>query len=90
MPEKMSAIDADRDYLSICWFDEEVCEQGILRLDNYTKRWNDHLGCYADDPKKDDNVHGADAFQTIALARRMDLHYTPNVPVVKQPRYVYT
>ena len=87
--EKMSAIDAARDFLSVSWFDEVYCEAGIVRLDNYTKRWNDHLGCYADEPKKDDNVHGADAFQTIALASKGDLYHIPKPVEIKRSGYLY-
>lgn len=88
--QKMDAIEAARGFLSVCWFDEVRCEKGISRLDNYTKRWNDHLGCYADEPKKDDNRHGADSFQTIAIASKSDLYYIPKPIVIKPSRYVYT
>lgn len=34
-------IDAARNLLPRCWFDEEKCGQGISSLDNYKKEWND-------------------------------------------------
>ncbi len=89
-PNKMDAIETARKFLSICAFDEVYCEIGITRLDNFQKRWNDHLGCYADEPKKDDNRHGADAFQTVAIVSTKDLYYIPRTPVVKPANYVYT
>lgn len=89
--EKMNSIEAARKFLSICWFDESFCELGISRLDNYCKRWNDHLGCWADEAKKDDNRHGADAFQTIAMASDSNQFYNlPRTVEIKQARYVYS
>jgi hypothetical protein len=39
-------IDAARNILLRCWFDEEKCGQGISNLDNYKKEWNDRHGCW--------------------------------------------
>ena len=66
-PRKIDSINAARRILPICWFDEVRCSQGIIRLENYRKDWNEHLQSYRDTPLRDPNSHGADAFQTLAM-----------------------
>lgn len=60
-------IEATRNFLVKCWFDETNCSRGISRLDNYRKRWNETAGAFSDQPVKDDNPHGADALRTGAV-----------------------
>ena len=48
-------------------FDQTACADGIKRLENYRKRWNNVLGVWMDEPRHDDNSHGADALRTGAL-----------------------
>lgn len=38
-------IEAARNLLPRCWFDEEKCTKGISALDAYKKEWNDRHGC---------------------------------------------
>lgn len=64
-------IDAVRNILNLCWFDEKKCSQGIKALENYKKEWNDRDGCWASAPHHNWASHGADAFRTIATG----LHY---------------
>jgi hypothetical protein len=49
-----------------CWFDAELCAEGIICLDSYRKQWNDQLGVWRDEPRHDEFSHGADAFRTFA------------------------
>jgi len=65
---KMDSINEARLILPRCWFDARKCEQGLTRLREYKKAWNDKLGCFHDRPVHDINSNGADAFQTFALA----------------------
>lgn len=51
-----------------CWFDEKLCADGVLCLDNYRKKWNKSLGMFMDEPLHDQHSHGADAFRTYACA----------------------
>lgn len=67
---KQVGIEASRDILPQCWFDENRCEKGIIRLDMFRKKWNEQLACWSDNPLHDENIHGADAFQTFALAEQ--------------------
>lgn len=72
---KQDAIEAARIWLSMCWIDEENCEQGIRCLDNYRKEWDDKRGCYKSEPLHDWASHGADALMTGACGFTPD--YVP-------------
>lgn len=60
-------IDAARNLLNRCWFDEEKCSRGIHALENYRKEWNDRQGCWASQPLHNFASHGADAFRMLAV-----------------------
>jgi hypothetical protein len=60
-------IDAVRNLLNRCWFDEEKCAKGITCLDNYKKEWNDRHGCWSSRPLHNFASHGADAFRMLAV-----------------------
>lgn len=71
-------IDAVRDFLSICWFDEENTDfhiklegtdfrTGLGSLENYRKEWDENLGTYKKTPRHDWASHGADGFRTLAM-----------------------
>lgn len=69
--EIIPGIDAARNILNRCWFDENKCEKGIKALENYKKEWNERAGCWASHPLHNWASHGADAFRTLATG----LHY---------------
>lgn len=58
-------IDAVRNFLNRCWFDEEKCSRGIHTLENYRKEWNDRQGCWASQPLHNFASHGSDAFRML-------------------------
>jgi hypothetical protein len=64
--EVISGIDAVRNILNRCWFDENKCAQGIKALENYKKQWDDRNGCWMSKPLHNWSSHGADAFRTLA------------------------
>lgn len=66
IPEIQHGIQATRDFLSSCWFDEEGCKEGINHLDSYRRTWNDRLGCYTEVPLHDEHSEGADSFRQAA------------------------
>ncbi|WP_245555302.1 terminase [Hahella ganghwensis] len=66
VPDKLEAIQAVRDILPLCWFDEEHCKDGIKHLDHYRKEWDDKLGVFKDRPRHDSASHGNDAFEQMA------------------------
>lgn len=67
-------IDATRNILNRCWFDEKKCAQGIKALENYKKDWDDRHACWRSQPLHNWASHGADAFRTLATG----LHYVVN------------
>jgi hypothetical protein len=60
-------IDAVRNLLNRCWFDEVKCTTGITALESYRKQWNEKLGCWASQPLHNFASHGADAFRMLAV-----------------------
>lgn len=63
-------IDAVRNLLNRCWFDEVKCEKGIRALENYRKEWNETLGVWRDRPRHDHFSNGADGFRYLAMSLR--------------------
>jgi hypothetical protein len=64
--EIIPGIDAVRNMLSRCWFDEKKCEKGIKALDAYKKDWDDRNACWRSQPLHNWASHGADAMRTLA------------------------
>lgn len=60
-------IDAVRNLLNRCWFDESKCTKGITALESYKKEWNDRHGCWSSLPLHNFASHGADAFRMLAI-----------------------
>ena len=52
--------------LMTCEFDEDECEAGLKRLENYSKEWDQARGCWKSTERHDENSHGAAAFRTFA------------------------
>lgn len=78
---KMDAIEAARNFLSMCWIDEEHCKEGIECLDNYRKEWDDQKRTWKANPRHDWASHGADALQTGACG------FTPDYVPPPSDRY---
>lgn len=74
---KPDAIEAGRNFLSLCWIDEEKCSQGIKCLDNYRREWNERTQTYHDKPHHDWASNGADAMMTGALGYRKQTEAQP-------------
>ena len=62
-------IEAAREILPLCVFDEAKCEQGVSCLENYRKEWDDKRGCWKDKPLHDWTSHGSDGFRYFAVAK---------------------
>jgi hypothetical protein len=65
-----SGIQAVRQLLSICVFDEVHTENGIKAMEHYRKEWNPDLQSYRNVPLHDWTSNGADAFRTMATLHR--------------------
>ena len=68
VPNEAEGIEAVRQFLPQCWFDEEFCGPGIKALEAYRKEWDERLGTYRNRPVHDWASHGAKAFETLARA----------------------
>lgn len=69
IPSEKVGIEAVRNYLRRCWFDETSTTEGIWCLDNYRKEWDEDRGVFKDRPRHDKASHGAKAFETAAVSR---------------------
>lgn len=58
-----AGIQATRKHMRSAYIDEVNCAQGIIRLDNYKKKWNKTVGAWSSEPLHDENSHGADGFR---------------------------
>lgn len=65
---KEEGIDAIRNTLSKCWFDEAKTSKGIDALNNYHKEFDETRKVYKNQPYHDWSSHAVDAFQTLALS----------------------
>ena len=63
-------INAGRNVLSKCFFNEATTRPLITHLENYTKVFNKQMNCYTNTPKHDIHSHGADAWRYFALAEK--------------------
>ena len=63
-------INAVRLMLPMCWFDAVKCADGIEALKQYTKKYDEELKRYSDEPLHDWSSDPADAARTGAVMRR--------------------
>jgi hypothetical protein len=63
-------IEAARNILPRCWFDEENCKDGINALKSYRKEKDEINGTFKARPVHDWASHGADAFRYLAVSHR--------------------
>lgn len=57
-------IEAVRNILPRCWFDEENCAEGLKALRAYRKEWDENHSTWKNKPSHDWASHAADAFRT--------------------------
>lgn len=79
-------IEATRQFLKDCWFDESRCSHGIRALQNYRREFNDKLDQFKAHPVHDWASHGSDAFGELALSiNKMHETAKPNpIPQLKR------
>lgn len=61
-------IEAARQVLKVCWFDELPTYEGLEHLRAYCRLWDEKIQAFKDRPNHDAHSHGADAFRYMALA----------------------
>jgi hypothetical protein len=67
--QKMDAIESARRMMDHCQFDEVRCDEAIVHLEQYRKKWNPLQNCWSDEPAKTGDDHCADAFMTLAQGK---------------------
>ena len=77
----IEGIDAVRNLLPRCYFDEERCENGIKALENYRRAWDEKNGCYKEGAVHDWSSDASDSFRYLALSLSMARPgMNPNLP----------
>jgi len=67
--DKQLSIDAAREWLGLCSFDEKNCKVGIAHLEKYRKQWDEKLGRWKNAPLHDECSDTSDAYQQGAMAQ---------------------
>ena len=70
-------IQATRNFISSCWFDEEECAEGIKALENYRKEWDDKNGTFRNKPLHNWASNGADSFRQGAVCFKPERKRVP-------------
>lgn len=60
-------IQAARNLLPLCWFDQEKTHRGIECLREYRREWDDKMQVFRNKPLHNQYSHGADAFRMLAI-----------------------
>jgi hypothetical protein len=90
----MDGINATRQMLPRCWFDEVRCHDGLEALRQYQTEWSDKDRCFRDTPRHDWTSHCADAARYMAMAAKQ-LGWSPppprkslNLPDPRKPQVI--
>lgn len=78
---QMEGVNAVRQFLPHCWFDEEQAHRGIDCLDNYRREWDVRLGTFKNAPRHDWASHGYKAFETLARSDLFELSSAAGAPI---------
>ena len=62
----IDGINAVRNLLDRCYFDEQKCDVGIRALETYSKQWNSKYSQWDSKPAHNESSHGSDAFRYLA------------------------
>ena len=60
-------IQAARNLLPLCWFDQTKTHRGLECLREYRREWDDKLNMFRNKPLHNQYSHGADAFRQLAV-----------------------
>lgn len=72
-------INAVRNLLPMCWFDEEKTHRGVECLREYRREWDEKLGIFKTKPLHNEYSHAADGFRYLAMG--IDKERPLNEPV---------
>lgn len=72
---KSDQIEAVRQTLPVCYFASNRCDLGLEHLKNYHKEWDEQKQVFKNQPVHDKACHGADAFATFAVGRKVQREF---------------
>lgn len=82
-------IEAGRNVLSKCYFDESKTSLLIHHLENYSRKYNRLMGQYVESPNHDEHSHAADAWRYFAIAEKRPYKTNRDVLVLAQKMHNY-
>lgn len=74
-------IEATRNIMHYCLFDEERCADLLDHLQAYRKQWDEQNQVYKDKPVHDKHSHAADAMRLLGLCHKFESHQDHALPV---------
>ena len=85
----MDGINAARETLPRCWFDETKTDHGLDALRQYRSEYDEKASVFDDKPLHDWTSHAADAYRYLAMAWK-ELKAEPVKPHVNKDQLIYT
>ena len=82
------AIEYARRAIPNCYFDAGRCAVGLEHLEAYSRRWNDRLGMWMDEPLHNEHSHCADSFMTFGTALASGKLKGQNITKRRKPRII--
>ena len=78
-------IEAVRNFLPKCWFNQVPTKPGVNALKSYTKKFNEAKDCYENRPEHNWASHAADSFRTLVWGQKRN-----NKPKTKEEMFAQT
>jgi hypothetical protein len=66
----LDGIEAARQVIPKCWFQETATYSGLEHLRAYSREWDERLGVFRPNPKHDAHSHASDAFRYLSIVAR--------------------
>lgn len=79
-----AGIEAGRNFLSRCYFDDQKCQRGLEALESYHKEYDEENKVFRNRPMHDWSSHAADAFRTFAMGFKERLRIQKTKPKPKK------
>jgi hypothetical protein len=78
----LNGVEAGRNIISQCWFDETKCSRGLMALENYHAEYDEEKKKLDNRPAHDWSSHGADAFRTFAVGYAPEVKDKPVTDII--------
>lgn len=81
----LAGIEAVRNIMSQCWFDERKCSRGLSALEGYQAEYDEEKKKLANHPLHNWCSHGADALRTFAVGYRPKANHKAIIDALTRP-----